>query len=236
MKIKLIDAGNTRLKIAEFHNNQLLKVDFFDNAQDFLATNPTGKFVLASVNDPDLANMFREKDLDVVVLEQPIKTPFLNKYASPLTLGLDRLANAFFMYIHESKGHKLCIDLGTCLKFDFLHSNGEYLGGSISPGLQMRFKALEHFTARLPLVQMPKGEEIQLIGDSTVNSILSGVINGMEAEIVATINRYRAEFGNIQLFLTGGDSSNFDLEQKMSIFADENLTLKGICELYLFNA
>jgi type III pantothenate kinase len=149
-------------------------------------------------------------------------------------LGIDRICNATAISKHESTGAKLSIDIGTCIKFDFLNKHNQYIGGSISPGLNMRFRSLNQFTANLPLV--PINLNPKLIGKNTFESIQSGVQLGMQAEIMGMITQYETQYPDLTIFMTGGDLQNFDFPQKNNIFADDNLTLKGISEIYKLNA
>ncbi|MEP7264609.1 MAG: type III pantothenate kinase, partial [Bacteroidota bacterium] len=121
----------------------------------------------------------------------------------------------------------------TCLKFDFISSDGVYSGGAISPGLQMRYEALHSFTDQLPL--LAPAEETPLIGNSTAQSIHSGIVNGMIAEIEGITASYQNQFANVRLILTGGDSRYFLNHLKKSIFADPELTLKGLQFILLHN-
>ena len=130
---------------------------------------------------------------------------------------------------------KLVIDIGTCIKFDFLDSHHVYKGGSISPGLRLRLNSLHQNTGRLPLLNATH-EPIPLIGNSTEQSILSGVQNGMQNEINGMIDSYLTEYPDLTIFVTGGDHGYFDFDRKNVIFADENLTLKGIYTIYSFHA
>jgi type III pantothenate kinase len=134
----------------------------------------------------------------------------------------------------EGRGAKLSIDIGTCIKFDFLSGDNHYLGGSISPGLKMRFLALHQQTANLPLIETNKNP--LLIGQTTAESIQSGVQNGIIAEIFGMIGQYEDQFPDLTVYFTGGDLQNFDFPQKNNIFVDENLTIKGISEIYQLNA
>jgi type III pantothenate kinase len=151
--------------------------------------------------------------------------PIENNYLQKETLGIDRLANAIAAY-HKTKKACLIIDCGTCLKVDYIDQDGFYLGGSISPGLQMRFRSLTDFTGRLPLIE-PR--EIELLnGRTTEESILSGVINGMKYEITGFVERYKEIDPELTIFLTGGDLGFFDRTIKSPIFVDENLTHYGL--------
>jgi type III pantothenate kinase len=126
------------------------------------------------------------------------------------------------------------VDIGTCVKFDFLDKENCYLGGSISPGARLRFQSLHDYTARLPLLEIQRFED--LVGNSSQNAIYAGVMTGMRAEILQMIEMYEQQFGEIQVYLTGGDCVYFDMGKKNNIFATENLTLVGIFQLFKQNA
>ena len=234
-RIQVLDAGNTRVKLAVFENNTLLEVRYFENRLkllDFLAENE--KIVLSSVVDDAFLIELKKKVCDIFQITLDLQLPFKMKYKTPETLGIDRICNVVAINSFKSSGNRLCVDIGTCIKFDFLDENQNYLGGSISPGINLRFKALNSFTAKLPLLQPTT--IVDLIGDSTTRAIQSGVQLGMQAEINGIINSYQQKYEDLTIFITGGDTHYFDFEQKSIIFADENLTLKGIFELYKLNA
>jgi type III pantothenate kinase len=234
-RIQVLDAGNTRLKLAVFENNTLLSVQYFEDRLallNFIAKNE--KIVLSSVIDASFLEDLKKKTSSIFKIHSNLTLPFGMKYSTPATLGIDRLCNIAALNLLKSTGNRLCVDIGTCIKFDFLDEHQNYLGGAISPGLRLRFKALNSFTAKLPLLEPTP--TIDLIGDSTNSAIRSGVQNGMQAEINGIIDRYQQEYQDLTIFITGGDAHCFDFEQKSNIFADENLTLKGIFELYKLNA
>jgi type III pantothenate kinase len=159
--------------------------------------------------------------------------PFSIAYETPKTLGTDRLAavaGACFLFPQRAF---LCIDAGTCITYDFLDSSGVYQGGAISPGLQMRLKALNHFTGRLPLVNF-EGEKPELIGKSTQKSILSGAVNGFLAEIRATVQDYQEQFGKDLLIVVTGGDAEFICKSAGEFFYEPDLLLIGldnICNL-----
>ena len=162
--------------------------------------------------------------------------PIGNSYKTPTTLGNDRLANAVGAFQAFPNQNTLIIDLGTCLKMDLIDEFNNYLGGSISPGLRMRFEALHTLTDNLPLIE--DVEINQLIGNDTTSSIQVGAYKGMIAEISSMISQYEIKYVNLNIILTGGDLSSFldvDLSQKNSIFADEFHTLKGLNTILNYN-
>lgn len=228
----VLDAGNTRVKIAEFQSDELVKIKVFDYTKEYelvayLAKIKNNTSLFCGVVNEDF--LTRIADVWSPTLHLNASTPLpisLEKYQSRNTLGADRIANAVAGY-HFSKGkNALIIDIGTCLKFDLIDEKGNYLGGSIAPGVALRFKSMNDYTANLPLIEEYK--QTALIGDSTKNSLMSGVINGVTAEIDGFIERYTQQFPQLTIFLTGGDAILFDNALKSSIFVDQNFTLKGL--------
>ena len=160
-------------------------------------------------------------------------TPFKNLYQTPSTLGKDRIAavaGAFSLYPNRNV---LVIDAGTCITYDFLTDKGEYLGGGISPGIRMRFKAMHTFTGKLPLIE--PDEYDGLIGRSTRESMLSGVYNGVISELNGLISLYQEQFGDIMVIITGGDHEFLHNKLKISIFAAPDLVLLGLNEIFDYN-
>ncbi|MGZ4038048.1 MAG: type III pantothenate kinase, partial [Bacteroidia bacterium] len=149
--------------------------------------------------------------------------------------GSDRLAasvGAFGLYPGQDT---LVVDAGTCVKYNFTNRNNEYLGGAISPGLQMRFKAMHQLTGRLPLV-IPDDQFNKLVGTTTEESLLSGVINGLIHETDGFINDYKKQYPQLKVVFTGGDTSFFVKRLKNSIFADHDLVLKGLNDILIYNS
>ena len=159
--------------------------------------------------------------------------PFKNLYKTPHTLGLDRIALVTAAVKNYPDKNVLVIDAGTSITFDFKNEHEEYLGGSISPGLQMRFKALNTFTAALPLIE-PK-EDAEHIGTDTEEAIQSGVIWGVVTEIDGIINWYKKNYNDLTIILTGGDMLFLSKTLKNGIFANSNFLLEGLNYLILFN-
>ena len=161
------------------------------------------------------------------------KLPIRNKYKTPDTLGNDRLANAIAANFLFPEHNVLVIDAGTCVKYDFVSAKGEYLGGSISPGLDMRFKAMHEFTGKLPLVKYGKSKS--LIGNTTLTAMQTGVVIGMTEEMKGFVKRYQAQYKNLKIILTGGDSQRFVNDLNLSIFAASDLVNIGLNEIIRFN-
>lgn len=168
------------------------------------------------------------------ILNPSTKLPVKNRYQTPETLGNDRLANVVAASFLFPGKNVLVIDAGTCIKYDFINSKKEYLGGSISPGMRMRFMALNEFTDRLPLVK--EGKKRILTGKSTKEAIQSGVMTGIETEISGIIRLYKSRYKSLKIILTGGDAFRFAGELKLSIFAAAELVNLGLNEIIRFNA
>jgi len=237
----VVDDGNTLVKTAVFQNNTLFEKQIFQK-EDFLKKfkklqkkHPKiQKAIVSSVSslDNELVNQL-QKSYSLLQLDNQVKLPFLNKYATPDTLGKDRIALVAAAVNTYPRKNVLIIDAGTCITYDFKTENEVYLGGAISPGLEMRFKSLYKFTANLPLVR-PK-PEAKLIGDSTESSILSGIINGIELELKGAIESYDSKFEDLTVIFTGGDSQILSIPLKNSIFANSNFLLEGLNFILEFN-
>lgn len=232
----IIDIGNTRIKFALFKEQTFLVKGVGDvkDLKSFCKSEKISKAIISSVAKSDLVEEFLTKNkIPFIHLTYKTKLPIANKYKTPKTLGDDRLANVVGASKIIPKKNVLTIDCGTCIKFDLITIKSEYFGGAISPGLSMRFKALNTFTNGLPLIDYTEID--YLIGKNTNESILSGVINGCLAEIDGIIAKYTAIYENLTIILTGGDAKYFENELKSNIFAESNLTLIGLNEILLFN-
>lgn len=234
-----IDAGNTSIKIGVFHDGKLLEVNriSINELEPYLNKNKGICFnpcVVSSVVENELTNTLSHHFDHLLVIDHQSKLPFKSDYETFQTLGIDRICNVAALSKLSPGTNVVSVDIGTCIKFDFLKENGHYAGGSISPGLHLRYKSLNDYTANLPLLQNTK--KTPLVGNSTKSSIHSGVYNGMMNEILGMIHSYEQQFGDLTFFVTGGDAVYFDLAGKNNIFADENLTLKGLYYLYTLNA
>ena len=153
--------------------------------------------------------------------------PVVNLYKTPETLGTDRISSVIgAFYEMGCSSAILCIDSGTALTYDIINANGEYIGGNISPGLDMRFNSLHRFTSRLPLVS-PEGE-LNETGTSTESAIRNGVIQGIRYEILGYISHFRKKFPGLKVFFTGGSMEYYADISKKYIFADKNIVLKGL--------
>ncbi len=234
-KYACVDFGNTDIKVAKFIKGELTEMKRFSSEEklfEFLP--PDLPIVVSSVRSKAIEANLKESFKEIIFIQSKLKLPFENKYSTPETLGIDRLCNAAALSKKTEYGEKLAVDFGTCIKFDFINKKNEYLGGSIAPGLKMRFRSLSQQTANLPLIQ--PGDLVKLIGQTTSESIQSGVQNGFIREVIGMIEQYEQQFPDLKVYFTGGDLQNFDFPQKNNIFVDENLTIIGISEIYKLNA
>lgn len=236
----VVDIGNTRSKIAIFQEDVLLEqavignVDL-DTLHGVIARYQPVYSILSSVGeDGEAIKQILKQDTRFMELTPELPKPFVNKYLTPQTLGMDRVAGIAGAQFYFSDQHCLVIDMGTCVTYDFITAQSEYLGGAISPGLNMRLKAMAQFTKRLPDLVFEKPEGF--IGGTTKDSMLSGVYYGMLGEINDTIRRYEEQFGAIQVLVCGGDGPIFDKHTKKSIFAAPDLVLYGLNKLLRYNA
>lgn len=228
----IIDVGNTSTKVAAFDGETLIKSEKYDRfdritvQNDFNIAAINGAILSSVTTGNEIIESFIKSFKNGHILSDESNIPFKNNYLTPESLGQDRLANAAGLAVTFSAKNALCIDIGTCIKFDFVDKNGVYRGGSISPGFNMRFKALNTFTDKLPFIDLQTTKN--LIGIDTQQSIITGVYKGMIAEINGIIMDYQDEFNEINFVLTGGDSGFFENEVKNTIFADAFFTLRGL--------
>jgi type III pantothenate kinase len=221
-----IDLGNTDLKFGLFQGENLMAGRGWADLEQLCQNHKIDHAIVSNVASEDHLERLKNILPQIVSLRDCKRLPIENKYATPETLGQDRLCNAVAIKHLKNDGAALSIDLGTCLKFDFVNEYDAYCGGSIAPGMRMRFQALHQFTANLPHIE--NWNESSLIGDDTASSLVSGVIEGITNEINETIRRYKERYQNLTIFLTGGDRVYFENAINCRIFADPNLTLRGL--------
>jgi type III pantothenate kinase len=227
-----LDFGNTRLKYAVFNDDELKEVLLLENddpagIEKILQQYQPSKSVLSSVIDhnPEIENILATKTRFHKLSHQS-KLPFRTPVGKPETVGADRLALVAAAVHFYPKRHNLVIGLGSCITYNFVNKFHEFLGGSISPGLEMRFKAMHTFTAKLPLAK--PNANFPLIGYNTNTNLLSGVILGMIHEIDGIIDEYGLRYSNFNVHLTGGDMGFFVPHLKNKIFASPYLIFKGL--------
>ena len=233
------DFGNTRKKVAVFNNDILedtryLANDDSETIQLLLTTYQPQKTVLSSVihHNPAVEAMLAAQS-QFHKLSANTKINFSVPVGKPETIGADRLAlTAAAVHLFPQKNN-LIVALGSCITYNFVSQYHAFLGGGISPGLDMRFKAMHQHTALLPLVTAEWN--FPLIGYDTNTNLQSGVINGMAAEIGGIIAKYEEKYRNFNVVLTGGNSAYFAGQLKKEIFADHNFLFKGLYALSELN-
>jgi len=232
MNTLCFDFGNTRLKIAFFQNAKLAEVIVIENDEIATITLILEKFdakktILSSVinHNPEIETLLAKKT-KFHKLNHLSKLPFTTPVGKPETIGADRLALAAAAVYFFPKQHNLVIGMGSCITYNFINADHEFLGGGISPGMEMRMKSINQFTAKLPIVK-PDGN-LPLVGYDAVTNILSGVVLGMAKEIDGFIDFYKERYGNFNVHLTGGDLVYLAPHLKNQIFADPELIFKGL--------
>ena len=235
-----IDVGNTRIKGAVYERNTLINqfvfssVEVKNNIENILEKNPKiTDLIVSSVGNENsiVFNSFSERISIHFVSHQDI-FPFQNKYATPTTLGIDRMVLATGATLLFPKKNKLVIDAGTCVTYDFIDDENRYWGGAISPGLRLRYESLHQFTSKLPLLTLE--EPLNFIGNSTNQSIHSGVVNGLIHEIDGFIEQYKNKNENFTIILTGGDAEFLAKRLKNTIFANSNFLLESLNQFFQY--
>ena len=226
------DFGNTRLKAAVFKHEQIAKIirltdDSEQTIKSLVEEYHPGKSILSSVIDhnPAIETILTAKT-KFHKLNHLTKLAFTTPVGKPETIGADRLAlTAAAVHFYPGRNN-LVISLGSCITYNFINKYHEFVGGAISPGLEMRLKSLNYYTAKLPLVDA--NGNTPLIGYDTVTNILSGVVLGMAFEIDGFIDEYDRKFDNFNVLLTGGDIVHLASHIKSKIFADPDLIFRGL--------
>lgn len=240
MGIRLaIDLGNTASKALFSGTGAPDDLVFFDPEspealQMVLEAHPPSAAIISSVREiPQALTVLIEQYCNLQQLSHLTPLPFSIEYQTPETLGRDRIAAVAAAYARFPGRNVLVIDMGTCITYDLLTAKGIYQGGAISPGINMRLKAMNAFTSRLPLAEA--STKVPLIGQTTLQSLQSGAVNGARAEIGGIIRMYEEKFPELLVLVGGGDNIYFDSKFKNSIFAASNLVLEGLQAIMEFN-
>jgi type III pantothenate kinase len=235
-----IDIGNTRIKYAVFELDTIieqgffLKLDLEKTIEKILNSyKKITDLIIASVGSVDKNSFLSfQNKITIHFITNEDLFPFHNKYKTPLTLGVDRMVLAAGSVFQFPNQNRLVIDAGTCVTYDFIDSENNYLGGAISPGIRLRYESLHNFTAKLPL--LTKENPQRLIGNSTSEAIHSGVINGLSNEIDGFIDSYRLKYSNFIIILTGGDTDFLAKRLKNTIFANSNFLLESLNQIFQY--
>jgi type III pantothenate kinase len=233
------DFGNTRMKCAVFENDSFLKEHVLENDQtstirNLLDTYHPQRSILSSVinHDPAVEEIL-QKETKFHKLDYRSRFPITTPVGKPETIGADRLALVVAAADLFPNKNNLVIGLGSAVTYNYVNKYKEFIGGGISPGLEMRFKALQTFTAKLPLVKADWN--FPLAGYDTRTNILSGVILGMAKEIDGIIEAYEEKYNNFNVLLSGGDAQYFTRHLKKNIFTDPYLIYKGLYAISKYN-
>jgi type III pantothenate kinase len=231
-KTLCFDFGNTRMKCAVFSGNEFYKEHVLENdrdetIRDLLRQYHPEKSILSSVilHNPGIEEILKA-ETHFHKLDHHSKLPVTTPVGKPDTIGADRLALVVAAVQLFPDKNNLVIGMGSAITYNFVNKYHAFIGGSISPGMEMRFKSLHAFTAKLPLVQ--PDWNFPLAGYDTRTNILSGVILGAAKEIEGVIEAYEEKYDNFNVLLSGGDASYFTRHLKKKIFADPYLIYKGL--------
>ncbi|MDH5604313.1 MAG: type III pantothenate kinase [Cyclobacteriaceae bacterium] len=232
-----VDFGTSSAKIGFFKGNELVEVKSrvtIGAFRDYIESNEVVRAIVSTVSYSKEEILQQVKNSEkIVFLSNTTPVPITLDYKTPETLGMDRLAaavGAFYMFPNKNC---LIIDAGSCITIDLIDEHGVYHGGSISPGIDLKFKALHNYTANLPLVM--REEQVTLMGKSTRESILSGVINGTRAEIREIIRMYQNKFPILHLVICGGDAHWVSEGPKTGAFMAPDLVLRGLKNILDYN-
>lgn len=237
-----IDWGNTRVKAAIFgDNDQIIENTNFSEAEAgekiaaLIDTHKPQKSIMCSVSSSSIGTeqLLQQQLKAFIKLDNNTKLPIMNAYSSPSTLGADRIALAVAAHTLDPDKNNLVISLGTCITYNFVQKTRTFRGGAISPGLQMRLKAMHEFTNQLPEVSVDG--ELLLLGYDTQTGMRSGAVYGMVAEIDGMIAEFAGQYPDFNAILTGGDMSFFGGKLKSKIFADPELLMKGLNIILKYN-
>lgn len=236
-----IDQGNSSAKVAVFDGAALVTARRYEtlsvaDVENIAAHYNVRQAIYSSVRLGDSPVQEAVKNIadKVMILEHDTPMPMTIDYATPSTLGHDRIAAAVGA-IYEAEGtNRLIIDAGTAVTLDIVTADGHYRGGNISPGLRMRFEALHHYTSRLPLIDIDG--DIPFIGYDTATAIRSGVTLGLIGEIESYITHMRRQLSEeLKVIITGGDSHVIASLIDEPLCIDENLLMKGLNRILLYN-
>lgn len=243
MRNLTIDIGNTLAKLAVFEHGEEIYFEtsalesFSKKLKNILKKHPQITNLIISSVSKDIQALLKEVPQHIQVLELSATTPvpFRNLYKTPHSLGIDRIALVVGAVEEFLDKDVLIIDAGTCITYDIVTKNKEYLGGVISPGINMRLQAMHNFTSKLPLVPINEKIRDNIIGTTTQENLEIGAIMGTVMEIDGFVDRYRIQYQDLTVILTGGDSQLLSKKVKNSIFAPYNFLLRGLNHILEFN-
>ena len=241
MKNLTVDVGNSSVKLGLFDADQLVASTRLDDIRqaDFkiwITNHLPENIILSTVSvgiDPNIQSFLRKQAGTWLLLDETTPLPITNGYSTPETLGKDRLAAVCGASALFPDTNCLVIDAGTCITIDLLDAQGVFRGGNIAPGLEMRLRAMHAFTARLPKVERQWPTE--WLGDTTEHALQNGALMGTLLELQGYVERCRAQFGHLNVLLTGGDGLFLAKKWKSQIFVNQNLVLYGLNKILTHN-
>lgn len=228
-KLAVFDADGNLVEVIRGSNHSLDCLTMLCHKYSFERGIVASVIALSNTIRKQLAHI----GIPVMEMDYNTRVPIVNRYKTPQTLGMDRLAAVVEAHCMKPDRDLLVIDAGTAVTYEFIDRHGQYWGGNISPGIYTRFKALNACCDKLPLID--KGGDLPDFGYSTETAIRAGVIRGMEFEIAGYISRMQQKYPELLVFLTGGDNFSFDSKLKSIIFADKFLVLKGLNRILNYN-
>jgi len=243
----VIDIGNSLAKISVFNNGKIIHLKKAESADSAIFISQINALreknlaldnvIVSSVKNIDITfeKFLIESFISYINVDDKTKTPIKNYYKTPKTLGKDRLAALVAANNIFPNTNVLIFDAGTALTIDFINAKSEYYGGNISPGIKMRFKALNYFTDKLPLIDNYSFFYDEM-GNNTNNAVISGVLRGIVSEVLGYIDSFKEKYPDLKIIFTGGDTFFFEKILKRDIFADPDLVIKGLNRILEYNA
>jgi len=230
-KVIGVDIGNTSIKAAEFHANEIGEIIRFPDLISLAERFGDAKYVVCSVSKIDHQALLT----DCFTLNYQTPIPLKMDYDTPQTLGMDRVAAAVGAWILFPDTHLLVIDSGTCITYDLVTADGTFRGGIISPGLDMRYRAMHDYTGGLPRLQAGEALPDQLVGKSTEYCMRIGVEQGLKLEVEGHLESFNKKYDRLQVVMTGGWQLGFESNLKAPIFAGSKIVLGGLHAIWKIN-
>ena len=230
-----IDIGNSGIKVGLFSDGKLFKTEKVENDSviNYLIQNSVEEIIVSTVSRQDeLIGELKREYQNILFLNADTSLPIEIDYQTESTLGVDRIAAAVGA-VSQFDAPLAVIDAGSCITCDLIDESRTFLGGTISPGLQMRLQAMHNFTANLPLLKLREPD--QFVGKSTEEGMISGAVNGARKEIVGSLQEFKIQFPDLKVIICGGDRFFFDKINELDIFVLPNLVLEGLYAILKFN-
>lgn len=236
----VIDIGNNYFKLAVFQKNRIL----FNTSEKnrIIERNilnvldqytEISNCIISNVSSLSVDYILEKRKINFCKLTTSLKLPFKLNYNTPESLGDDRIALVAASLKLYPNSNNIIIDTGTCITIDFIDQNSNYMGGMISPGIEMRYKSLHNYTSRLP--DLEKSTNFHFPADSTSGSIHAGVVGGVTNEILGFVNQIISKYKIVNIILTGGDAKFLSKTLKIPIFADQIFILDGLNSILNLN-